>query len=153
MTTVGTSEHPRALIDLLDQQRSIYEQLLRLADRQSEAITAGDPESLLNVLAQRQVLIDQLLQINERVEPYRQAWSDYYGRLSPTLQTEVRGRIDQVQHLLEQIIEQDKQNRQALLRQRQQVMNQLKQVGKGHALHRAYGSRKPTDPRFTDQQG
>jgi len=154
MTTLDTPQHPRALIDLLEQQRTIYEQLLRLCERQRQTVSDGDAEALLDILAQRQVLIDQLLQISEKVEPYRRDWARFFNAQPAELRADLQQRIDGVQGLLGRILEQDREDRRQLTEHRNQIMRQLRDVGRGKALQQAYGGRATrTTPRFTDKQG
>lgn len=154
MTTLDTAQQRSALIDLLEQQRTIYEQLLRLCDRQRQTVEDGDAEALLDILAQRQVLIDQLLQINEKVEPYRRDWARFFNCQPAEARADLQQRIDRVQGLLGRILQQDHEDRRQLTEHRQQVMRQLRDVGRGKALQQAYGGKPPKfDPRFTDQQG
>lgn len=154
--TVGlSSQSVETLVELLDQQHAIYRQLRDLSERQSQLVADGDAESLLTLLNQRQGLIDELLRINEQIDPFKQRWSELWAELDAEQRRRVRERMDAVQSLLDGIMQQDEQDRQALVAQRAQVGEQLGQVHRGAAVNRAYGQSvgPSVQTRYTDQQG
>lgn len=155
MTVDVSSDSVELLVELLDQQRAIYQQLRDLSEQQSRLVAEGDAESLLTLLNQRQALIDRLLQINERIEPYKQRWSEFWSGLDEARQGEIRERMDAVQSLLDGIMAQDEKDREALAAQRSKVSEQLGQVNRGASVNRAYGqaSSYTVNTRFTDEQG
>ncbi len=156
MTATARPDWAIGLIDLLEQQRAIYEQLQTLSHRQSELVASGDAEPLLSVLSQRQRLIDDLTQLNGQLEPYKQNWPALWARLDSDTQKTVQGLIDQVQLLLGQIVAQDEKDRVALSAQRERTSSEIKQLRTGSAINRAYGRPQgaPDDQnRYTDQQG
>jgi len=153
--TVGLSPlSAESLIELLDQQCAIYRQLRDLAEQQSRLVADGDAEALLTLLNQRQSLIDDLLRINERIEPYKQRWADVWAQFGEEHRAKVRERMDTVQSMLDGIMTQDEEDRQALAAQRNRVGEQLGQVHRGSAVNRAYGraAAPSVNTRFTDQQ-
>jgi hypothetical protein len=142
------------LIEMLEQQRVIYEQLGRLSEKQGELVQQGDAESLLAVLSQRQAHIDYLLKINEKLEPIRQRWPDLWAELDTTTRNDIRALMDDVQRMLDVIIEQDEADRRSLADQRKQVTDGLQRVSSGAVVNRAYGNAGAVSfNRFTDQQG
>jgi len=155
MTTQTCPEWASELIEMLEQQRVIYEQLGRLSEKQAEMVQQGDAESLLAVLSQRQAHIDQLLSINQKLEPIRQRWSELWGQLDEYTQNDIRSLMNDVQRMLDVIIEQDEVDRKSLAEQRKGVSDGLKQVSSGAAVNRAYGSAGSGRDmnRFTDQRG
>jgi hypothetical protein len=157
MTRTTHPEWVDTLIDLLEQEKVIYEQLGRLGHEQSSVVDRGDTESLLILLGQRQTMIDQLVEINGQLEPYKQRWPELWAELDPSTQQEIRQLMDQVQGLLDGILEQDERDRAALTDRRQQVADELGKINKGTALNRAYagaaGPASTPDPRYTDRTG
>jgi hypothetical protein len=138
MTAQTAPQWARTLIELLDEQRAIY-----------------DAESLLGLLGRRQSLIDRLVQINARIEPFKQQWPDLWNELDDEHRESVRQRIDEVRGLLDHIIDQDERDRVALASHRNSVSRQLDHLNRGAAVHRAYGPAPggATHNRFTDEQG
>jgi len=155
MTVASQPRWMATLIELLDRQETLYGRLQRLSDQQTHLVEEGDAEQLLALLAQRQTLIDQLLELNGRIEPFRRQWPELWAGLGDAAQRELRGRIDAVQRMLDQILERDEQNRQTLLAHRRNLAGQMQQTQRGAAAHRIYGSSNPRSqgPRYTDRQG
>lgn len=159
MTISAQPDWATGLIDLLDQQRSIYQQLVELSVRQSQLVQAGDAEPLLSLLTQRQRLIDDLTQLNGSIEPYKQNWPALWARLDAASQASIQTLIDSVQKLLDRILAQDEQDRQQLSAQRDRTGAQLKQVNAGSAVNRAYGKAlgggagSDGNNRYTDDRG
>ncbi len=154
--TAQTAPHwAHTLIELLEEQRSIYQQLAQLSDEQSNLVAAGDAEALLSLLSHRQALIDRLVDVNGRVEPFKQQWPSLWSELDEDSRQHIRERIDDVKALLDQIVDQDERDRVALASHRNSVSRQLEHLNRGAAVNRAYGPSPaaPAESRFTDQQG
>ncbi|MEX2672221.1 MAG: flagellar export chaperone FlgN [Phycisphaeraceae bacterium] len=152
MTAKTKPEWAVDLIELLEEQRVIYDQLVGLSEKQSGFVDSGDAESLLAVLAQRQKLIDHLTQINGRIEPFKQNWPKLWAELDGDSQARVQNLIDKVQALLDRIVEQDERDRAALSDHRDRIGAQVKQAHAGSAVNRAYGA-SAADAQYTDQRG
>jgi len=93
--------------------------------------------------------------LNNRIEPYRERWSQMWTDLDEADQQRVRELIEQVQHLIEKIVDQDGKDRSVLQDRRDQLIGNISRVRQSGAAHRAYGQ-DPHDPqraRYTDQQG
>ena len=155
MTATACPEWARTLLDVLDRQHALYEQLVQLGVSQQALVADGQTDALLNLLSQRQTVVDQLVQLNGELDPIRAQWSELWSQLAEPHREKVRARMADVQGLLDGIIEQDERDRQALVRQRQDVAGQLGRVQQGAAVNRAYGqsSFAPATNRFTDQTG
>ena len=154
MTAVSHSQWPADLIEVLDQQRSLYQQLHGLSAEQAQLVDSGDPESLLSLMSQRQRLIDQLTQVSDQLEPYRARWSDYWSQMDDSTRTRVGDLVRQVQSLLEQIMAQDERDRATLAARRTQVAGNLQRMSQGASVNRAYSAKSgPVGARFTDNQG
>lgn len=152
MTAQTQPEWATGLIELLVQQRGVYEELGGLSEQQGALVEAGDAEPLLNLLAQRQTLIDRLTQLNGRIEPYKQNWPALWSQLDATTQTHVQSLITQVQSLLDDIVARDERDRAALHAQRERVAGELGGARRGSAVHRAYGAGSG-GAQYTDRQG
>jgi flagellar biosynthesis/type III secretory pathway chaperone len=143
------------LVDILDEQHDLYQQLHALSAEQRGLVASGEAEPLLSLLARRQSLIDTLAHVAQRLEPYKQEWAECWSRLDEPSRRHVSERISQVQHLLDEIIQQDEQDRASLSAHRSRMGEQLQQVNRGRTVNRAYG-RAPAQAvasRFTDRQG
>lgn len=105
------------LVELLDQQRCLYAQLQQLSRQQGRLVgdAGADMSGLVLVLGQRQNLIDQLARLNAHVEPYRRNWPALWESLDAASRVRVRGLIEEIQALLDQIVGRDEKDRAALL--------------------------------------
>lgn len=153
----GSSEPPgqaAVLIRLLDQQRAIYVKLCELGRTQTQLVAGGEAQPLLHILAQRQNLIDRLVEISTSLEPYKNDWSRVWSAFDAPTQVRVGGLIDHVQDLLNQVLQQDRRDRDALMGHRDRLAVQMNTLRRGHSVHRAYGrdDDRP-EPRYTDQHG
>ena len=63
--------------------------------------------------------------------------------------------LDDIQKLIEQIMSQDEEDRVALAQHRSDMAGQLKQIGQGTALNRAYqqAGANVTNNRYADRNG
>ncbi len=149
-----TATDPQVLIGLLEQQRSVYQQLAQLAQEQGRLVRDGASEPLLAVLAQRQQRVDELTQINIKMEPYRSRWEQLYNRLSMQDRQRVAGLVQEVQGLLSTIIEQDNHDRQQLEQSKSLIHNELGRVTQAGAAMQAYKVRPASGGgHLTDRQG
>lgn len=152
MTLTTQPDWAVGLVELLVQQRSVYQELDALSGEQGRLVDAGDAEPLLNLLGQRQALIDQLTQLNARVEPYRQNWPALWAQLDASTQSHIQRLIDEVQSLLDAIVQRDERDRAALSAQRDRVAGETQQLRRGAVVHRAYGAAPShAEPRYTDR--
>ncbi len=154
MTAVSHPDWAADLIDVLDRQHALYQQLHELGGEQGRLVDNGDPEALLSLMSRRQNVIEQLSQISDRLEPYRQTWSDCWSQMDEPTRDRVGELVRQVQSLLERIMEQDERDRATLAARRAQIGGSLQRLRQGATVNRAYGQQPgPNTPRFTDHQG
>jgi len=153
-TSFVTGGNSRELIELLTQQRVLYEAIKRLSAQQAATVASIDAETLLNLLSQRQHLLDRINQINQGLEKYRQAWRAVYDTLRPEDQKLVASLVEQAQEALAAIIEQDEIDRRALEQAKSELGKNIVQTNKAGLAMAAYGGRAATpSPRFTNHQG
>lgn len=128
------------LIELLTEQRDLYQQLHELSARQQEIIAQGQTEQLLVVLAERQGLVDQLTTINKDIAPLRQRMGDLTAAAPEADKQRVRDLIDDVQNLLTTIIERDEADRRQLEASKAAVGAELRRTNTAPAAVNAYRS-------------
>lgn len=151
--TATAQRDARRLTELLAQQRDVYQRLRELAMSQSKAIEDDQPESLLRILADRQRLINELTRVNELLEPFRSRWDQLREALEPTQRLEVSELVDQVQQLLGQILDCDKQDSDLLRERTAQTRDQAARAGAGARMNQAYaaGAYQNNPPRAIDR--
>lgn len=152
---VSASGWVDTLTALLEKQEAIYLQMQVYSRRQTQLIEAEDAESLLTLLDERQRLIDQLIAISREVEPFKQRWPALWASLEEPARRVLKSRIDAVQAMLDQILQQDERDRAALVEHRRKIGGQLGELSRGASLHRAYHSTNggPAASQFTDRRG
>ena len=132
------------LVKALTGQKELYAQLLTLAKQQSQHVAAADSESLMRVLAARSRLIDQVAPLDRELQPYKGRWQEVLDGL-PANDREVVGTLlRDVQQLLGDILTQDEQDKESLIRQKEQVGVELKRTATGAQVNQAYGKKRPT---------
>lgn len=150
----------QTLIELLQQQKTLYGSLQTLSGRQQAIIEQGDTEQLLAVLSERQVLVDQLTKINKQVAPLRGRMSEISAAAPESHRKSLRALVDDVQAMLQAIIDRDEQDRRVLEASKASVGQQLKKIKTAPAAMNAYKAnamrtaRVPASvARFTDSRG
>lgn len=128
------------LIELLEEQRTLFRQLRRLADRQQALIQADDVKPLLGLLADRQRLVDGLLGVNEQLAAYRKNWSAVYSGLDEGLRRRIAGLLEEANASFGTILQCDSRDSAALSAKRQEVGGRLMAVGNGSRARAAYAA-------------
>lgn len=141
------------LIELLENQRRLYERLAALSLAQEAEILGGHMEAVLGVLGQRQGLIDELGEIHQQLEPYRRCWEAFWSGLSQASRDRAGTLVAQSGELLSAIIERDERHRQRLQESRSQVGGELGKLSAGGVAMQAYAARATAESRFTDRKG
>lgn len=130
----------RRLAEMLAQQRDAYRRLHELAQTQRGAIESEKPEELLRILGQRQRLIAELTEINEQLEPLRSRWGDIRPALPASERLRISELVDEVQHLLVGILDQDQGDCETLKQRAKQCRAGAASAATGKKLNAAYGA-------------
>ena len=139
MNDASIPDSPSHLIDLLREQRDLYQQLQNLSERQRRLISGDRPELLLNILRDRQTLVTQLARVNEQLSPYRNHWQDIYSQL-PKAQRDLASKLlSEINGMLELILEADQEDQALLSARKQAVASAISDVTGGQAANEAYG--------------
>ncbi len=134
------------LVELLGRQQGHYRQLRLLADRQRSLVTQDDPEPLLALLADRQRLVDGLVELNTQLAPFRQNWSDVYGRLDEPARKQVAALLEEVNTSLAAILQSDRKDTATLTAKRESMSNRMADVNAGSRASAAYSSAAQSGP-------
>jgi hypothetical protein len=142
--------HPEAkdvgahLLQLLSQQRLLYQQLRELAQKQTSLVDGSDPEMLLRLLAGRQRIIDRLGVIDRELKPIRSQWQEIAKSLPDTQREQAQQLVEEVQTILNEILIRDEKDTETLSNQHQQVAANIRNTTTGKRMHQAYGQNKNT---------
>jgi hypothetical protein len=107
---------PGELIAELQRHGEVCQEILRVVEREGQALrtgTGGIPEECA---VARQTLLPRLNQSLERVRQYRLAWQKW-GPIERSQHAEVPHQLQRLQGLIMKIIVLDRENEQSLLRQ------------------------------------
>ena len=142
------------LIDLLEQQRGLFERMYSLSQQQAKSVANNQTEWLLSILAQRQKYTDELASLNAELEPYRASWSAVYANLSDAYRHRVNKLINGIQSLLSQIVEQDDHDQTCIRQNQKTITNELEKIDRAGEAHHAYRHKvAASSVRLTDRQG
>ncbi len=125
---------------LLSEQRELYRQLRRLADRQRAFITSNEPERLLAVLAERQQLIDRLQAVGQRLRPYQANWREIRGGMDEAQGRQMDGLVAEVNAILAGILQQDEADTALLSARKSETGRQIGVIQAGRQAGRAYAA-------------
>lgn len=126
------------LVELLGLQQGHYRQLRLLADRQRSLVTQDDPGPLLSLLADRQRLVDGLVSLNAQLAPFRENWTDVYGRLDEPFRKQVAVLLEEVNTSLGAILQSDRKDTATLTAKRESMSNRMAGVNASSRASAAY---------------
>lgn len=141
---------PGELVALLDQQIDLYGTLDELSKRQHGVVETDDTDALLRVLSERQQVIDRIGGLAQRLAPYRADWDRSVGQLSDDERARIRGRLDELAVIMEQIARRDELDRDVIEQRRSSVGAELSGLKRGGSALAAYGG-QAKGPRFQDR--
>jgi hypothetical protein len=129
---------PEGLINLLRQQRDLYQRLQDLSDRQRSLISGDRPELLLNILRDRQMLVTALAKVNEQLSPYRHDWQSIYEALPEETRRLASQLLEEINGMLQAILRHDQEDQALLSARKQAVAQSLGDVSGGRVANAAY---------------
>jgi len=139
------------VLELLQQQLALYGRLRELAGEQRRSAAGGDASGLLSVLSARQAIVDRLTALEARLGPLRRDWPDIHRGLAPSLRQRADQMVGEVDRLLREIIESDRQDGDMLTARRVRTERALAALGAGQRVNSAYGSAPAPPSRYLDQ--
>jgi len=113
------------LANLIDDKYGVLTQLRQLARRQVDIIHQGDTSQLLNLLAVKQTVLTQLQNIEKQLDPFRSQDPDRRQWKSPPHRQRARDAATRCESLLNEIMLLERQCESELVRQRDDVAEQL----------------------------
>ena len=137
-TTEQTIDASEELVQLLSEQKNLYQQLHNLACQQTVLVDGKDPEMLLKVLAARQRLINRLTVIDQKLKPMRQNWDEIFRSLREEEQQQVQQLVDSVKQILGDILQRDQRDTEKLNACKAEVAGEIKNVNTGRRMNNLY---------------
>ncbi len=126
------------LFDLLKRQRQYYLELRRLSKQQRALIEADQPEELIRILGQRQKIVDAIAKIHKQSEPYRKEWQELKELIPTQLKQSIQSLLAELQQMLDEILEDDKQDSEKLSAAKRQVHQQIDSAQKVKSVMNSY---------------
>jgi flagellar biosynthesis/type III secretory pathway chaperone len=133
----GTIDSGR-LIELLTEQRDLYQRLRELAEQQRSLISSDRPENLLNVLRERQSLVGKLAQLNMKLAPFRRNWAGAYSELPEDVRGQASALLEEINNMLQVILKADREDSALLSARKQAIAGEINGVTGGRAANNAY---------------
>ncbi|QDU72193.1 flagellar export chaperone FlgN [Mucisphaera calidilacus] len=149
----------QALLDLVAQQRDLYQTLRLLSNQQNDYITKGQTEKLLSLLTRRQTLLDELRSVAEKIRPFRESWDQVRADLSEPNRLKLRAILDETDTLMRDIMERDRSDGDRLKQAQSSAKARMSRVGTARHAVRAYQGNAgaayapPASNSITDSQG
>jgi hypothetical protein len=134
------------LAGLIHRKHQFLVQLHSLGRRQLHFVEMGDITSLLDVLAVKQGLLNELQRIEIALGPFRGQKPEERRWRTIADRNRVAAELDACERVLGEIVAQEKQSEEALIRRRDSAAVQLQEVGLASRARGAY-TREPSFPR------
>lgn len=158
MTISGTSHGKNESIvammssDLND-QRSLLEKLLHLAESQGRLIESAEHDSLLALVHERQLIVEELIAIRSSLAERAESLRNHDVPPSDQERESLQRQIDETRELSEKVLAIDNQDVGRLMDNRNDCQEKLS--GMAHAMNarRGYRQRDQASPRFADAKG
>ncbi|MEX0876794.1 MAG: flagellar export chaperone FlgN [Phycisphaerales bacterium] len=157
MAASNTAHHDQPLAaridDLIEDARSLLDQLSIIADEQRAAIAAGEVPRIVEIVAQREPLIRQLVRVGEEIGAVIEA-PETADQLTKAQREDALARISGIEHTMKRLREQDAHDQELMENTRDRLASQLAGMGTGRSALKAYSTRSQTpDPIMQDRRG
>jgi hypothetical protein len=126
------------LAQLIGRKRDCLVQLRDLGPRQLALVREGNMRTLLDLLSAKQRMLWELQKLERQLDPFRGQNPDARRWPTPEARQQTARRLAECETLLAQIVQQDQQSEEELIRCRQQTAIQLQGVHAAHRARRAY---------------
>ncbi|KAA0216653.1 MAG: hypothetical protein DYG94_08935 [Leptolyngbya sp. PLA3] len=131
-----------------------YGQLDALSQRQQALIDAGDMDRVLALLGERRALVEQVERAAPGFDVGRRAWEENADTLSEAQNAELARRVSAIERMASDIAERDRRAGEVLVRQRDNLAQEMAGLGRVSSALSAYRPRTDSPaPRFQDRKG
>ncbi len=152
-SSVSRATWADSLIELLQQQCQLVDQIAMLAEKQRTIIATGQNQSLLELLTRRQELIDRLTSGQQELMPLTESLDRYLAQIETKKRDIIRDLLDHIAQHLDEIMQRDEQDQQALQKHREEMKQEMHAIGTTQRARQAYRSQSTETNRFADHQG
>lgn len=128
------------LAELMAQKYQLLLSLQELVCGQKELVDRGEMAILLNLLATKQRVLDRLQSVERQLEPFRDQSPESRSWRNGQLRDQTAAYVESCQKLLADILQKEKHCEEQLLRHREEVAGQLRQLCSSGEMLAAYGA-------------
>lgn len=125
---------------LLHEQEGILTSLEQLSSRQGDCIRSGCVDDLLNVLGCRQELVTRFLDVQSDLGALKKTHEDLALVVDQVVQDRLHERMQSLDLMLQDVLEQDDRDHTMLLQQREAVEHRVNQIDAGVRARARYAS-------------
>lgn len=141
------------LLTLLEQQRSMVNDLVALAQSQAALIAEGKTDRLLDLLAKRQAIIDGFTTSQSQLAELTGGMDERMDGTPPHERDRIKSLINEIGERLSQVMKRDEEDQKLLRSSRDQVVQEISKLGTAKQAHGAYRTNVSPTTRFADQRG
>jgi hypothetical protein len=143
----------QSLLALLQQQRAMVDELVRLSQSQAALIAEGRTDRLLDLLAKRQAIIDGFTASQSRLAELTGGLDDRMGGAPAQERDRIKSLINEIGERLAQVMKRDEADQKQLRTSRDHVVQEMAKLGTARQAQGAYRTNVPSTTRFADQHG
>lgn len=151
MTETTNATNGETLVRLLDEQIDLYGTLDELSKKQHSVVETDDTDALLRILAERQDVITRITELAKALDPFRADWDANVNSLPDAERTRIRGRLDELAVVMEQIARRDEHDRDIIEQRRTAIGAEIGGTKRSGVALSAYGGQS-RGPRFQDRE-
>jgi valyl-tRNA synthetase len=152
MSTTNPRQQTDILVDLIAKKRELLLELRALTQRQAEVVSSGDMRELMTVLSAKQTLLSQVQRIEQGLDHFRQQDPESRNWRSTQERQQCRSHAEQCQQLVTELVSMEKSCEASMIRQRDQVSQQLNMADNAANARAAYVDQQlPTSGGFDIQ--
>ena len=136
--------------DLKEAER-IYGGLIELVEKQDLALQSGDTAELVEIASLKEDQISRLDLVETRMSQTRKIWDTIQSSLSDNEKRFVQDAVSRVEKILRVLLELEEKQRQAILSQKEEALENIRRIEAGKKVSRAYNLPGPEVRGLLDQ--
>lgn len=144
----------RQFIQDLRFQRDKYSEMVAVTEEQQRLMgRTSDLDPLMQLIEKKRTLLDDIERVEQTMSPVKSRWATLRGEIEASLRTEVESVVDQIAHILEDLVRLEEQCHQTIQRERGQTLDELKQLWQRKQVRKKYGGGpSASGSQFLDQK-
>ena len=146
--------HAESILEDLKAEEGLYEEILRLAREQKDAVGRKDYETVASLVQRKQGLMERSDALEYRLGPVKQNWAAVRAGLGEEELRAVQARVEAIGATLQALMTVEEELRAALAQVQDRVGAELRRLMQTRRMTSAYGGpgKPKKDPRFFDKK-